>query len=861
MIAGPLVIHGARSTLQRLRREAGCDRLKEGDGISWVDLESLDELARHLEGLRTGVGTSDAERRVELLSRLGRLLSIGRPELVPLRILVWEAPPQAGPSADGADDPLDGRGKREATERPALALQTVEQLLGVLAAELQADRVRTTGQRGVSDRAIFMDVLIAVLPDGLRGLGNQAEGTVKILRRWASQVPGSREGFGLPVYLMTEVGRMATDGCLWSSSRVWPVAVGRLISSLSVQPSRIPGLRAWRSFALVGAEKELDPVGEATRRAELQILNYGVEGSESGRHDGEERDLAETKRPSKDVGIECHAPNHPLDHYCRRSDQERLHLADWWELGDNDDLHPLGSREASIPYQRSTRTEFSQNKSQGSSNEWNERMKERGEAFRKGRLEEDSQEIKALFGNDSLHGWSWKLIHEDPIRVDLIRSNGFLRRDPDDGTPFVERLDQDLGAQHTSQIDSSHPGNIQAADDQRKRAIAEAVAVTEHLQTARRSFVSLGWRLACACAGALFASSAIGSLPVGPVRRGGGWDWAIQVGVYAAAGSAVASVTLLLLEWIAGKRAASAAELKLKVAEDSIAKSFLKRLELLRNGLNLRKHTISLQSAAAVSDSAQRLKAMMDRDSSGLHAGSGGDGSDEDLEEGCVSKRYQQATTGVLTPPLTREMLEDEFSTANPGWLGKEADAYLTWWGETLMKLDPNTVGSLREREFIEAWTGRWSEIRRRLRQAFRDHVITHFHSNANAMKAGPVGVWVGASSDIPGLSCLTSRAATWERRRWMHVMAPDRSLTDAISFELRPRLGSDVAVSTSIMETDGWGGLALIVDEIDVTILAPGEGRVVGIEDREPADEWRVMEGARRTNADPTGEGGHDHA
>jgi hypothetical protein len=123
-----------------------------------------------------------------------------------------------------------------------------------------------------------MDVLIAILPDGFKGLGDQAEGTVNILRRWASQVPGSREGFGLPVYLMTDVGRMATDGDLWPSSRVWPVAVGRLISSLSVQPSRIPGLRAWRSFALVGAEKELDPVGEATRRAELQILNYGVEG-------------------------------------------------------------------------------------------------------------------------------------------------------------------------------------------------------------------------------------------------------------------------------------------------------------------------------------------------------------------------------------------------------------------------------------------------------------------------------------------------------------------------------------------------------------------------------------------------------
>ena len=59
--------------------------------------------------------------------------------------------------------------------------------------------------------------------------------------------------------------------------------------------------------------------------------------------------------------------------------------------------------------------------------------------------------------------------------------------------------------------------------------------------------------------------------------------------------------------------------------------------------------------------------------------------------------------------------------------------------------------------------------------------------------------------------------------------------------------------------ETDGWGGLALIVDEIDVTILAPGEGRVVGIEDREAVPEWRVMEGVLRTNADPTGEGGHD--
>ena len=859
MIAGPLVIHGARSTLQRLRREAGCDRLKEGDGISWVDLESLDDLARHLEGLRAGVGTSDAERRVELLSRLGRLLSIGRPELVPLRVLVWEAPSIS--QTEFRTDEADERGEQESTGRPTLDLNTEERLLGVLAAELQADRVRTTGRRGVSDRAILMDVLIAILPDGFKGLGDKAEETVNILRRWASQVPGSPEGYGLPVYLMTDVGRMATDGDLWPSSRVWPVAVGRLISSLSVQPSRIPGLRAWRSFALVGAEKELDPVGEATRRAELQILNYGVEGSESGRNDGKERDLGEIKWPSKDVRIDFSVPKHPLDHYGGRGDQERLQLADWWELGDKDDLHSLGSREASIPYQRSTRTEFSQNKSQGSSNEWNGRMKERGEAFRKGRLEEDSQEIKALFGNDSLHGWSWKLIHEDPIRVDLIRSNGFMRRDPDDGTPFVERLDQDLGAQHTSQIDSSHPGNIQAADDQRKRAIEEAVVVTEHLQTARRSFVSLGWRLACACAGALFASSAIGSLPVGPILRGGGWDWAIQVGVYAAAGSAVASVTLLLLEWRAGKRAASVAEDKLQVAEKSIANSFLKRLELLRNGINLRKHTISLQSAAAVSDSAQRLKAMMDRDSSGVHAGSGGDGSDEDLEEGCVSKRYQQATTGVLTPPLTREMLEDEFSTANPGWLGKEAEEYLTWWEKNLDKLDPNIVGSLRERAFVEAWTGRWSEIRRRLRQRFRGQVINHFHSNAVAMKAGPVGVWVGASSDIPGLSCLTSRAATWERRRWMHVMAPDRSLLDAIGSELRPRLGSDVAVSMATTETDGWGGLALIVDEIDVTILDPGEGRVVGIEDREPAAEWRVMEGARRTNADPSGAGGHDHA
>jgi hypothetical protein len=259
-----------------------------------------------------------------------------------------------------------------------------------------------------------------------------------------------------------------------------------------------------------------------------------------------------------------------------------------------------------------------------------------------------------------------------------------------------------------------------------------------------------------------------------------------------------------------------------------------------------------MQAAGRASDSALRLKLMMDHDVSHTgEAAAGGDGSKEDLQGGDLAKDYQRATTGFLKPPFTCEMLERALAQADPGWLLEEAHAFLNWWRRSMAGWDPNSVGSIREREFAEAYRGYWNEICERLRVRHRACAVSYFHAHAGRVDVGSVRSWVGGGSDVPGLSCLTERAAGWARRRWMHVLAPESSLLDAVVAELRPRLGADGSLMKSIAETDGWGGLVLVLDEIDVTILGPNDPRVEGItergsEHRDVASEWRVMEGCR---------------
>jgi hypothetical protein len=826
MSATPLAIFGARSTLGRLRRESGCLRLERGEGLAWVELETLSDLLACSDE-RAGVDGSfkRTPEYLENISRLGRLIWGDDPVRRTFPVLVWEA----------------GSG---------MSLPAVDVLTRRLGAALQADKVETSGQRGLSDRIFSFKVLVAIIPCGLDGLGGQeARETARVLNLWSGQEVGTALRQSIPVYLMTECNRIDGDRRWWPAARVWPVAVGRLLSSLLVAPVRTAGLRAWRSYALAGSPDELDPIAMCTRRAALRIVNYNVERSSSEPSSNDLAGLEQVRYPSRDVNVKGQAPAHPRDSFSESQDEVRLRLPDWWRLRPGDSSSESIHRDASIHYHRRVRTEFTPGRRKGSGNEWDERMQASGHAFRLGRSREDEEDIQNLLGNGSLHVWAWRTIHQDPVWVELIRGNGFLCRDGAAPGRFTDCLRRDLNDQRTSQMDPGDPGNIQTADDERARRIESARAVTHHLEKARLHFVSLGWRFACALAAAVFASALIGNLPIEPVRRsagGGDLGWAAQVGLWAASGAAVSSLLLLALEISAGMRATNRAEVFLCEAENRIAQAFQRRLDLVRRGLNLRRHTLNLQAAARAADGAQRLKMMMDLDTSDGVPEVDLDVSSDDPQEVEMAKEYQRATTGILRPPLTSAVLEQVLFESDPNWLQAEADAYLAWWRDSMGEWDPRATGSIRERDFMQAYRGRWREVHERLGSRFRICAAAYLQARTDQVNADAVHFWVGGGSDVPGLSCLTERAAGRLRRRWMHILAPSRGLGNSLAAEVRSRVGGDAAILISVEATDGWGGLVLMVDEIDIVLLPPSEARVDGILDKDVPARWRIMEGRR---------------
>ena len=147
---------------------------------------------------------------------------------------------------------------------------------------------------------------------------------------------------------------------------------------------------------------------------------------------------------------------------------------------------------------------------------------------------------------------------------------------------------------------------------------------------------------------------------------------------------------------------------------------------------------------------------------------------------------------------------------------------------------DPSVVGAIRQEEFIRAYRSRWQDFRAKLESRFRERVVALFLENEGRLQVDAVRDWMGESGDEAlGLSCMTERAVDWPRRRWMHVLSPSQGLGDAVAADIQHRAAGDLqAVQVTETATDGWGGVVLLVDELDVTILAPRENRGEGVQE-----------------------------
>jgi len=817
----PLVICGDSETLQKLKRNSGCRRLGvTADDVVWVELEEVKKIVENLRNCsQPDLGNGPeidklVKDRLHARERLGRLWWGNDPSRRRVSVLIWVA-----------DGPL--------------TLVEIDKLVLEMAGHLQADKTDRTGQRNVSDQAAssFFSCLIAVIPRGFDHLTPEvAQGTVERLEAW-SGAPGRSEGAvqkAIPVFLMTECGRMEADGRLWPASDIWPVAVGRLLGSLSVPQNRLSGLRAWRTFALLGKSDEPDPVGEAANRAILRIENYEVERTPNDEGDEQRNKLSDIQYPSPDLPIQTNAPSHPFDDPGNPEVTNRLSMPGWWYLRTSGSSH-----EDAVGYQERVRTDFSPKAPAGP---WDAGMKRVGEKFRKQRGDTDDGEARRQAGKDSLHRWAWSKIHGDPLWVKTVRANAFLTRDGGLAGQFNRSLEDDLRQQQDDFL------KLQAADDERAAAVKEAKAALGHLEKARKHFVSTLWRTGCALAAAMFASTTVGSLPA-PDKIASGL-WALQIGLTAAAGAFLATLVLLWFEVRAGRRATKDAEARLKAAEQAISKSYQERIELVRRGGNIRRHTVMFQAANRTSDTALRLEIMMRRDGLGNSASGGGDGTGEDSDGNAVLREYERATSGILTPSLAREDLEHFKDRMHPGWLREQAASYLHWWRQQMIEhWDVDVVGAIRDESFTEAYRARWRGIYRQLEQEFRELVVTQFCLHNEDFKVGLIGGWTGLGSDVPGLSCMTERQVGWERRRHIHVMAPSHRLAKIVAEEVVERIVGGADILCSEAPTDGWGGIALVVDEIDITLLAPGKQRVPGIDDRSARIQgWRVVEGRRES-------------
>lgn len=653
------------------------------------------------------------------------------------------------------------------------------------------ERLRTFIERNLqADRALLRPAaVVAVFPGGISPQAAESLGSLSSSHA---------------VYLMNSHTRLLADGPAWRAEDVWPVAVGRLLGSLRASPRRQTGLRAWRALAVLGADGEDDSLEAAASKLARQVIS-GVDDErvvDPLRSSSPPADSAHPLEPPDDRVSVDRVPQFAADLGGNPS-QRRPELPPWWELA------PV---EGGMPTRGSARFESDGRLDLRPGSRWRAAFARRGVLFVRERFARARAAALSILGPGSVHARAWERIHRHPAFVPWHATGAFFRRP---GGRSIEAIASQRLAW----------SRLREADDRAAAAAVRARATAHELDEARSCSPSLLVRSLCLMAATLFASSVVGVVIVSAGRTRGlaELQWSVITGLAACAGGLAAAGVLLYMEWRTGQSGRNVVESNIRQAETAIADAFHARMTLGAEGELLQRRTAWLQSAARVRETADRLQVVMGIQERAYLREEGNRGSPGAQSTACLE--FRRAMSASLVPPVTGEAVVMSLRSRDPDLIARERDDFLGWWRECLRNLDPAFGGGIVASAFSAAYARRLSAISDKLRAELRRELEAMPDAAWSGFEGTGVRHAFGASDDVPGLSCVTHRARGMERHRVVFVHAPTEGAARSVGEGLARALHGDCSPFLMRTDTDGWGGLVMVVDELSVSLAASERG------------------------------------
>ena len=596
----------------------------------------------------------------------------------------------------------------------------------------------------------------------------------------------------VPVYLMGGNSRVDANGHAWNSAHVWPIAVARLLGSISIEPRRTPGLRAWRGLAVDSREASVDALDAEA----LALLNEVL--APEGRHDDfiSSADIlihTEPHLPPADRVNEDHCPQHYVD-YLETSPNQRPRLDDFCELTPSDfDPEPSDSPP---PVHAGASQHTDDRLNAGLHSAWDALRDARGKVFVADRASRMREASYSFAGSRGIISEVWRHVHDSARNLRWYAAGGFFK------TPGMTES-QRLATQMLQW------GKISSAD---AAAIAHsrcAKIEAAELDLARSHFISPMWRVTCALSAALFSTAAV-SVPASMWGSG----FVIAVALTAGVSSSLAMLVLLLMETRAGARGARSVDKANHRAEGRISDAFALRVRLGADGELLQRSTGWLQSAARIRDTAHRLLQLREK---ALGRMSPADESAHSAESKLALIDYRASTTVQGEFGAAPSVLSARLRANISDFVSAPREQFETAWRTMCRDIDPSEVGGISSAQFVPRIMSELEDIREHFRSTLVGETERAGATEWLRNSRKDIDRVFGPSTDLTGLSISTLRARGNDLVRVSHVFAPTQDAANSIATAISDScFGSTCAVAYAA-RTDRWSGFALIVDEVTI--------------------------------------------
>lgn len=577
----------------------------------------------------------------------------------------------------------------------------------------------------------------------------------------------------VPVYVMTERSRADPFGRSWKASESWPLAVSRLLASIVINPRRVTGLRAWRSFQL-----RLDSQDELKlRRIGLQLLQHAIDGADLGIDSvkpeprREEREAKQLEPPDDKVD-DVNTPRHAKDK--KSGGAPYPPVSDFWALEESERkaLERLG---------------------QGAQSLWSVRKSERGKEFQQHRSGRTREFASTIHGPRKVIRHVWSKLHESPRLIDWYA-----------GVQFFKSPKKDQRA--IFQAQSERWQQIVRLDGDAVRLTQSAQAQAIELDLARSYFPGIGWRLACIITAALWSASAVGVVSGGFSLR-----TTMMVGALSAVSAILAGVIVLWLEVRAGRRGTELLERTSQRAEAAIADSFRARIQLGAEGELTQRQTVWWQCADRVRQSVKRIFSLYN---AAIESELRNTGERRRIESG---PEYRDATTITANAEHEIDVVSTRCERRQEERATELNRQFQKWWNVELGQIDPSTVGGISSVRFRRSLTAELRNLRHTvhqdLLQLFEDVASTTWSERLRP----EVAKRIGDASDLSTLSVRTTYSRGHRLDRSTFVMAHSPTIRRTLTDVTQESVMGAAKVQDIVTHDNTWVGLGLILDEISV--------------------------------------------